>query len=117
MNDEEIGKTVDLVRSMNRKLGFLVFWIFLCGVSAAAGFSMFFQDLKGLDGYIEYLRSNWTDLPPIVGAAGMAINILLCVWSYWQLKEYIAMRERLVLVMAKEVELREKQELLRQKRL
>jgi hypothetical protein len=100
---------VDLVSSLNRKLGFLVFWIFFCGVSAAGGFMMFFQDLKGLDGYIEYLKNNWTDLPPIVGAIGMAFNILICIWAYWKLKEYIAMRERLVLIMAKEVELLEKQ--------
>jgi hypothetical protein len=115
MNSEEATATVLLVNSMKRKLVYLVFWIFFCGVSAAGGFMMFFQDLKGLEGYIAYLRSNWVDLSPIIGGAGMAMNILLCVWAYWQLKEYIAMRERLVLLMAKEVELMERQKLLKQR--
>lgn len=116
MDQEEINDTVLLVSKLKRKLVFLVFWIFFCGVSAAGGFMMFFQDLKGLDGYIEYLKNNWIDLPPVVGAAGMALNIFLGVYIYWQLKEYIAMRESLVLIMAKQVELMEKQKLLRQVR-
>lgn len=113
MDQEEINDTVLLVSKLKRKLVFLVFWVFFCGVSAAGGFMMFFQDLKGLDGYIDYLRNNWIDLPPIVGAIGMAFNILICIWAYWQLKEYIAMRERLVLIMAKQVELMERQKLLK----
>lgn len=107
---EDIDRTIN---SMRKKLVFLAVWIFLCGVSACAGFQMFFQDLKGLDGYIEYLRNNWVDLSPVVGAMGLSINVIIAVWAYFQLKDYIAMRERLVILMAKAVELMEKQKELR----
>ena len=41
------------------------------------------------------------------------LNVIIAVWAYFQLKDYIVMRERLVILMAKAVELMEVQKNLR----
>jgi apolipoprotein N-acyltransferase len=66
------------------------FFLFLCGFSSAAAFNMFFQDLYGLTGYIEYLKHHWVELSPWVGAIAFAVNTLTAVWMYYEIKKYVA---------------------------
>lgn len=41
---------------------------FFLGVMCALGFYMAFQDWYGLEGYVEYIRAHWTELPWWLGA-------------------------------------------------
>jgi len=41
---------------------------FILGVVCALGFSMGFQDWYGLEGYLEYVQTHWTELPWWLGA-------------------------------------------------
>lgn len=61
--------------------------LFLSGISCAGAMMMFHQDLLGLEGYISYLRSNWNDLPPWVGALGIAFNVGVAIWWYFEVTE------------------------------
>lgn len=84
---------VDSVNRAKRKLIFLCAILFCAGFSCCAGFLYFYPDL---------LRS--VDLPPIIGAVGFGINIILGVMLYYDMKDHVAKQEALAVRIAKEVE-------------
>ena len=47
------------------------------GFIAAIGVNMAFQDYHGLEGYIEYCRGHWVDLPVWVGCV-FALSSIGC---------------------------------------
>lgn len=67
--------------------------LFLAGFSCCAGATCFHQDLLGLEGYIAYLHNHWINLPPAFGAVGFELNLLLGVWLFYAVKNYITRKE------------------------
>lgn len=57
------------------------------GIAFYMGFTMLIQDYLGLEGYIEFVRTHWTDLHWIVGlliaACGIFLEIGMLVRWHW----------------------------------
>ena len=53
------------------------------GVAFTLGVFMFFQDVLGLEGYVEYVRHNWIELHWAVGAGFAAFWLTAHMRRWW----------------------------------